>query len=121
MKKKGFTLVELLAVITLLGLLGLIIVPIVTNTIEKQRKGAFEASVNGILDLAKNKSQNNDFNEIIYSWVQLAAHLIGFNRSASRGQLVNNAYVKVAVYNKSQRAWYWRCRHNERMRVNTLT
>ena len=41
-----------MAVITLLGLLGLIIVPIVTNTIEKQRKGAFEASVNGILDLA---------------------------------------------------------------------
>lgn len=68
MKKKGFTLVELLAVITLLGLLGLIIVPIVTNTIEKQRKGAFEASVNGILDLAKNKSQNDDFNEIIYSF-----------------------------------------------------
>ena len=37
MKKKGFTLVELLAVITLLGLLGLIVVPIVTNTIENQR------------------------------------------------------------------------------------
>lgn len=68
MKKKGFTLVELLAVITLLGLLGLIIVPIITNTIEKQRKGAFEASVNGILDLVQNKSQNNDFEELVYSF-----------------------------------------------------
>ena len=38
MKKKGFTLVELIAVIVILGLIGIIIVPTVNDTIQKQRK-----------------------------------------------------------------------------------
>lgn len=68
MKKKGFTLVELLAVITLLGLLGLIVVPIVTNTIENQRIKAFESSVHGLLDTVQAKSQNSDFDEMVYTF-----------------------------------------------------
>ena len=39
-EKKGFTLVELLAVIVILGILALITTPLVLNTIDKTKKGA---------------------------------------------------------------------------------
>lgn len=44
MKNKGFTLMELLAVIIILAIIALISVPLVLNTIEKARIGAVEAS-----------------------------------------------------------------------------
>jgi len=48
--KKGFTLVELLAVIIILAVIALIATPIVLNVVEKTRKSAFESSVNGIIE-----------------------------------------------------------------------
>jgi len=50
MKKKGFTLVELLAVIIILAVIALIATPIVLNVVEKSRKSAFESSVYGIVE-----------------------------------------------------------------------
>ena len=43
--KKGFTLVELLAVLSLVALLGVIIYPKLTSIIEKNREKAFKESV----------------------------------------------------------------------------
>ena len=42
--KKGFTLVELLAVIVILSIISLIAIPIVGNVIEESRKSALENS-----------------------------------------------------------------------------
>ena len=42
MKKKGFTLVELLAVIVILAIIALISTPIILGVIEKTRIGAAE-------------------------------------------------------------------------------
>lgn len=42
--KKGFTLVELLAVIIIIGLISVIIVPRVQNTISESKKNTYEAS-----------------------------------------------------------------------------
>ena len=50
MKKKGFTLVELLAVIVILAIIALITTPMIMGVIEKARKGAAIASVNGLLE-----------------------------------------------------------------------
>jgi len=50
MKKKGFTLVELLAVIIILAVIALIATPIVLNVIESSRKSAFESSVYGVIE-----------------------------------------------------------------------
>ena len=42
---KGFTLVELLAVIVILAILALIVVPIVFNLIETAKKGSFKQTL----------------------------------------------------------------------------
>ena len=54
MKKKGFTLVELLAVIVILAVIALIATPMIMDVIEKSRRGAAIESVNGILEAAEN-------------------------------------------------------------------
>jgi len=50
MKKKGFTLVELLAVIIILAVIALIAIPIVLNVVESSRKSAFESGVYGVIE-----------------------------------------------------------------------
>ena len=47
--KKGFTLIELLAVIVILAIIALIATPLILNTIEDSRKGAFKNSAYGII------------------------------------------------------------------------
>ena len=53
MKEKGFTLVELLAVIVILAVISLIATPMVLGVIEKSKKSAAIESVNGIMDAAE--------------------------------------------------------------------
>lgn len=53
MKNKGFTLVELLAVIIILAVITLIATPIVIDVIEKAQKSSAESSIAGYADAAK--------------------------------------------------------------------
>ena len=48
MNKKGFTLMELLAVIVIIAIITLITIPVVGNIIEKSKKDAFLRSIEGI-------------------------------------------------------------------------
>ena len=48
MKKKGFTLVELLAVIVVIGIIAIITVPIVLNNVTSTEKKTFKVSVNEV-------------------------------------------------------------------------
>ena len=50
MKKKGFTLVELLAVIVILAIIALIATPMILNVIENAKKGASKSSALGYID-----------------------------------------------------------------------
>lgn len=54
MKKNGFTLVELLAVLVIMGLLSLIIVPNVTKYIKSSTKTTYETYKHTLADAAKN-------------------------------------------------------------------
>ena len=50
MKKKGFTLIETMAVIVILGILSLIVVPLINDIITSARKKAFKETVNNLLE-----------------------------------------------------------------------
>ena len=53
MKRSGFTLVELLAVIVVLAVIALIATPIVNNSIEKSKKGTAIESANNLISSAE--------------------------------------------------------------------
>lgn len=59
MRKKGFTLVELLGVIVLLGIIGLIAVPTVNTLIKKSRERAIAVQEKEIINAAKSWSSEN--------------------------------------------------------------
>ena len=59
--KKGFTLVELLVVITLVGVLGLITVPIINDVIKNSRKKAFRETVINMVEVAKIYKAEKDY------------------------------------------------------------
>ena len=65
MKKKGFTLVELLAVIIVLAVVALIATPMVLNTIEDSKKGAFEQSLKNIVKASKLYQAREELNNPI--------------------------------------------------------
>lgn len=60
--KRGFTLVELLAVITLLGLLSLIVVPVVEKLIKDSEEQLYQTQINNIELGAKSWASKNVFN-----------------------------------------------------------
>ncbi|MEG0618410.1 MAG: leucine-rich repeat protein [Bacilli bacterium] len=61
MKRKGFTLVELLGVIILLGVLAVVIAPNIIKIQEKSEKDVFKESVNSLLRSAQMYYANNNF------------------------------------------------------------
>ena len=72
MKKKGFTLVELLAVIVVLAIIALIAVPTILGVIDKAKRGAFKASVMGIIEsgelyLATGTLNYNENDEMVFT------------------------------------------------------
>ncbi len=69
--KRGFTLVELLAVIVILAIVTLIAVPLVYTQIEKSKKGAAESSCYALEESASNfftvaLAQNKNVEEFIF-------------------------------------------------------
>ncbi len=63
MNKKGFTLVELLAVIVILAIIALISTPIILGVIEKARIGAAEQSALGYIDAVEKQIVYNQVKE----------------------------------------------------------
>lgn len=59
MKKNGFTLVELLAVLAIIAIVGLIIVPTVDRAIKKSRQELYNVQVNNIKSAAKEYMMDN--------------------------------------------------------------
>ncbi len=52
MNKKGFTLIELVAVIVIIGIIALITVPFIANIVQNSRRDAFVDSAYSIIDAA---------------------------------------------------------------------
>lgn len=52
MTKKGFTLIELIAVIVIIGIIALITIPFITNIVQNSRRDVFVDSAYSIIDAA---------------------------------------------------------------------
>ena len=61
LQTRGFTLVEILAVIIILAAITLITVPIVTNAVKSARKGSFKVSAQNIVKAANQYYGNHGF------------------------------------------------------------
>ncbi len=60
--KKGFTLIELMAVIIVLGIIAVITAPIMGDVIEKSKRGAFEDSVYELIKAVNLDKADHGFN-----------------------------------------------------------
>ncbi len=105
MKKKGFTLVELLAVIVILAVIALIATPMIMDVIEKSRRGAAIESVNGILEAAENYQLESMLEgEEIERTIDLTSDILTYKGSKpSSGTLVigeNNQMRVIAQIGK---------------------
>lgn len=58
-RQKGFTLAELLGVITILGLLALLIIPAVDKAIKNSNETLYQAQLSTIIEGAKSWSSNH--------------------------------------------------------------
>ena len=57
--KKGFTLIELICVITILGLIALIAIPTINNMINKSREESYDKQLDNIIDAARTFVSDN--------------------------------------------------------------
>ena len=85
--KKGFTLVELLGVIIILGVLALIVFPIIDKSIKSSKEKALESTINSIEEAAYNYS---------------IEHNLGYSTNYQKltlNELMNNGYLKSELIN----------------------
>ena len=82
MNKKAFTLIELIAVITIIGLIATITVPIIWDAIKSSRDKAFERQKEMIIDAAKRYAADN-------------ATSIGETSSITIGELKDKGYLST--------------------------
>ena len=61
MKNKGFTLVELLAVIVVLSIIMVIVIPNIMKSLESSRKGTFKVYAQRVMTKAGEKYQSDQF------------------------------------------------------------
>ena len=85
--KKGFTLVELMAVILILGVLALITYPIIDNSIKQSKEKALDRTIASVIEAAFNYSIDNDLGyEKDYQILELSV-------------LKNNGFLKQSIIN----------------------
>ena len=106
MKKKAFTLVELLAVIVILALVLAIAIPTIGALIENSRRGSFKASAEMVLSSSKLFLLENNEAEIFYfnDGVQSSEYgkVLNFQGDAPKTGIVavyGNDNITIALHN----------------------
>ena len=113
MKNKGFTLVELLAVIVILAVISLITIPMIGNVIDESKKKALEVSANGLIEAARYYSIENDGTyEFLFDENKKGETINGkklsYNGSINaEGKLYldNDGNISICVYNDKYYAY----------------
>ena len=68
MRKNGFTLIELIAVIVILAIITLIAIPVITGIVDKSKKGAAEASALNYIDAVEKYVMLHDLDATKYPY-----------------------------------------------------
>ena len=84
MNKKGFTLVELLGVVAILAMLGLVIVPVISNVLSDNKEKLYDVQINNIKSGASSFVAENIFDINISS---------GNSVGITLGDLKNLGYI----------------------------
>lgn len=85
MKTRGFTLIELIMVITLLGIIALIAVPTVNTVINNSKDKAYDEQITLIRNAAKNYMSRNS--------MELPSQTSGSSKCVSIQTLKNEGYL----------------------------
>ena len=99
-KNKGFTLIELISVIILMGVIALITVPIIKDTMESAREKNFKNSAIGLIEAANeyylNSKLTGDYFEEIEFKVNNGKMVSGDKELSFNGKVpVGDSYVKI--------------------------
>ena len=62
--KKGFTLIELMAVIVVLGIIALIAIPMIANILKDSQESLFRTSIQNIINKVEETCQMEQINNI---------------------------------------------------------
>lgn len=114
MKKNAFTLIELLAVIIILGLLAVLIIPKINQTIEDARKNTYESSAYALVREADNyyltkKAQGIEFTGCSYDFGTKTNTCTGFEfsgKAPESGTLTISTTGQVAIAVKFDKYCY---------------
>lgn len=83
MNKKAFTLIELLGVIVILGIIGVIVTPIIQNTIDNSNKKLCNEQIDSFKKAAKNYIASNPFTNLNEGTTEITI-----------GELQNKGYIE---------------------------
>lgn len=108
MKKKGFTLVEMLGVIVVLGIIALIVFPGINTAIKQARRDAFEASVNSIVRAMKTYAYDQEIitgKEYSNKIVDVTAGVLDFDGDVPEEGKIGMTAEKEIVFEMNDGTW----------------
>lgn len=100
MKNKGFTLIELIAVVVVLGLIMLIAIPSTINVLEKNKKESFINEAKFIMRLVEAEDQKSGYtySEFIINNLYSYNHIYYYPTTNSKN-IVTNVITDTSPYN----------------------
>ncbi|MCK7492327.1 MAG: prepilin-type N-terminal cleavage/methylation domain-containing protein [Comamonadaceae bacterium] len=106
--KKGVTLVELLAVIIIMGIIAAIAVPAISGLINRQKINAAEASYDLIVEVAVNYAQSESDNTVKISELVTAGYLEANPFTNDADLAISGSTVTFTVVGDlPDRRWLW--------------
>lgn len=108
LNKSGFTLIEILAVIVIIGIIMVIAVPSVSNYILDSRKNTYVSTIKGYAEAVRNKINNFEYslsNKDIAYYVPISNIELDKGGNSPFGDWID-AYV-VVTYNGREHNYYW--------------